>query len=53
MQLSARELDVLCQMAEGKNNEAIAASLCLSVGVVEKHTSRSSTSVWSRTSTVG
>lgn len=36
-QLSSRELDVLCQMAEGKNNEAIAAALCLSVGVVEKH----------------
>ncbi|HEX6350817.1 MAG TPA: response regulator transcription factor [Candidatus Dormibacteraeota bacterium] len=36
-QLSARELDVLCQMAEGKNNEAIAAALFLSVGVIEKH----------------
>ena len=36
-QLSSRELDVLCQMAEGKNNEAIAATLFLSVGVVEKH----------------
>lgn len=36
-QLSPRELDVLFQMAEGKNNDAIAAALHLSVGVVEKH----------------
>jgi DNA-binding NarL/FixJ family response regulator len=36
-QLSQRELDVLFQMAEGKNNEAIAGALFLSVGVVEKH----------------
>jgi DNA-binding NarL/FixJ family response regulator len=36
-QLSPRELDVLYQMAEGKNNEAIANALHLSVGVVEKH----------------
>jgi DNA-binding NarL/FixJ family response regulator len=36
-QLSAREMDVLFQMAEGKNNEAIAATLHLSVGVIEKH----------------
>ena len=35
--LSPRELAVLCQMAEGKNNEAIAGALFLSVGVVEKH----------------
>lgn len=36
-QLSPRELDVLSQMTEGKNNDAIAAALHLSVGVVEKH----------------
>jgi DNA-binding NarL/FixJ family response regulator len=36
-QLSPRELDVLYQMAEGKNNDAIAGALFLSVGVVEKH----------------
>ncbi len=36
-QLSPRELDVLFQMAEGKNNDAIAGALFLSVGVVEKH----------------
>jgi DNA-binding NarL/FixJ family response regulator len=35
--LSPRELDVLSQMTEGKNNEAIAGALRLSVGVVEKH----------------
>ena len=36
-QLSSREMDVLIQMAEGKNNEAIASALHLSVGVIEKH----------------
>jgi DNA-binding NarL/FixJ family response regulator len=36
-ELSPRELDVLSQMAQGKNNEAIAASLFISVRVVEKH----------------
>jgi DNA-binding NarL/FixJ family response regulator len=36
-QLSPREIEVLFQMAEGKNNEAIANTLHLSVGVVEKH----------------
>jgi DNA-binding NarL/FixJ family response regulator len=36
-QLSPREIDVLSQMTEGKNNEAISAALRLSVGVVEKH----------------
>jgi DNA-binding NarL/FixJ family response regulator len=35
--LSPREVDVLSQMTEGKNNEAIATALLLSVGVVEKH----------------
>jgi DNA-binding NarL/FixJ family response regulator len=35
--LSERELDVLRQMAQGKNNEAIAAALFVSVRVVEKH----------------
>jgi DNA-binding NarL/FixJ family response regulator len=36
-QLSSRETDVLFRMAEGKNNEAIANTLHLSVGVIEKH----------------
>ncbi len=35
--LSERELDVLRQMAQGKNNDAIAAALFVSVRVVEKH----------------
>ena len=36
-ELSPRELDVLRQMAQGKNNEAIAEALFISVRVVEKH----------------
>jgi DNA-binding NarL/FixJ family response regulator len=36
-ELSPRELDVLSQMAQGKNNEAIAESLFISLRVVEKH----------------
>lgn len=36
-ELSPRELDVLVQMAQGKNNEAIAEALFVSVSVVEKH----------------
>jgi DNA-binding NarL/FixJ family response regulator len=36
-ELSERELDVLRQMAQGQNNEAIAATLFVSVRVVEKH----------------
>jgi len=36
-ELSPRELDVLCQMAQGKNNEAIAEALYISLRVVEKH----------------
>ena len=36
-ELSPRELDVLRQMAQGKNNEAIADALFISVRVVEKH----------------
>lgn len=36
-QLSPRERDVLRLMAEGRNNDAIAAALFLSVRVVEKH----------------
>jgi DNA-binding NarL/FixJ family response regulator len=36
-QLSARELEVLSHMAQGRNNEAIAAALVISVRVVEKH----------------
>ncbi len=36
--LTARELETLAQMAEGKNNAAIAASLFLSERAVEKHT---------------
>jgi DNA-binding NarL/FixJ family response regulator len=36
-ELSPRELDVLCQMAIGKNNEAIAEVLFISLRVVEKH----------------
>jgi DNA-binding NarL/FixJ family response regulator len=35
--LSPRELEVLSRMTEGKNNDAIATVLHLSVGVVEKH----------------
>jgi DNA-binding NarL/FixJ family response regulator len=34
--LTPAELDVLGQMAEGRNNQAIAANLCLAVGTVEK-----------------
>jgi DNA-binding NarL/FixJ family response regulator len=36
-ELSERELDVLRQMAQGKNNDAIASALFVSVRVVEKH----------------
>lgn len=36
-ELSERELDVLRQMAQGRNNDAIAAALFISVRVVEKH----------------
>ncbi len=36
-ELSPRELDVLFQMAQGKNNEAIAEALYISLRVVEKH----------------
>jgi DNA-binding NarL/FixJ family response regulator len=36
-ELSPRELDVLRQMAQGKNNEAIAEALFISIRVVEKH----------------
>ena len=36
-QLSARERDVLRLMAEGRNNNAIASALFLSVRVVERH----------------
>ena len=35
--LTERERDVLAQMAEGKNNAAIADALCLSERAVEKH----------------
>ncbi|MDQ4133422.1 MAG: response regulator transcription factor [Actinomycetota bacterium] len=35
--LTAREIDVLTGMAQGKNNAAIAASLCLSERAIEKH----------------
>ena len=35
--LTARESSVLSAMAQGANNEAIAVSLFMSVGVVEKH----------------
>ena len=36
-ELSPRELEVLFQMAQGKNNEAIAEALFISLRVVEKH----------------
>ena len=36
--LTARETETLSEMAQGKNNAAIAASLCLSERAVEKHT---------------
>ena len=36
-QLTPRELDVLREMAEGRNNDTIAANLRLSLRVVEKH----------------
>ncbi|HEY4866903.1 MAG TPA: response regulator transcription factor [Candidatus Dormibacteraeota bacterium] len=36
-ELSPRELDVLSQMAQGRNNEAIAEALFVSIRVVEKH----------------
>jgi DNA-binding NarL/FixJ family response regulator len=36
--LTARELETLAEMAQGKNNAAIAASLFLSERAVEKHT---------------
>ena len=35
--LTAREKDVLSLMAEGRTNTAIASSLCVSEGAVEKH----------------
>ena len=35
--LSPRELDVLCEMAQGKTNQAIAQTLVLSESAVEKH----------------
>ncbi len=35
--LTAREIEVLAGMAQGKNNAAIASSLCLSERAVEKH----------------
>jgi DNA-binding NarL/FixJ family response regulator len=35
--LSARELEVLGLMAEGRSNAAIASRLVLTVGAVEKH----------------
>lgn len=38
-QLTPRELEVLELMAEGRSNAAIASSLVLTVGAVEKHTS--------------
>jgi DNA-binding NarL/FixJ family response regulator len=37
--LSPRELDVLSAMAQGRSNDAIAATLFISVRVVEKHIS--------------
>jgi DNA-binding NarL/FixJ family response regulator len=36
-ELSPRELEVLFQMAQGKNNDSIAEALFISVRVVEKH----------------
>ena len=36
--LTSRELETLAEMAQGKNNAAIAASLFLSERAVEKHT---------------
>ena len=36
--LTAREMETLSEMAQGKNNAAIAASLFLSERAVEKHT---------------
>ena len=36
--LTPRELEVLAEMAQGKSNAAIAASLVLSERAVEKHT---------------
>ncbi len=38
-QLTPRELEILGEMAQGKNNAAIAASLVLSERAVEKHIS--------------
>jgi DNA-binding NarL/FixJ family response regulator len=35
--LTARELEVLSAMAEGRSNAGIAETLVLSVGAVEKH----------------
>ncbi|MCL2483339.1 MAG: response regulator transcription factor [Propionibacteriaceae bacterium] len=36
-QLSARETEVLCLMAQGRSNAAIASSLVITLGAVEKH----------------
>ena len=36
-QLTARELEVLAQVAEGRSNSGIAHRLCVSEGAVEKH----------------
>jgi DNA-binding NarL/FixJ family response regulator len=36
-ELTERERDVLSEMAQGRNNDAIAERLCLSVRMVEKH----------------
>jgi DNA-binding NarL/FixJ family response regulator len=38
--LTARELEVLAQMAEGRSNAGIGEQLVLSVGAVEKHVAR-------------